>query len=113
MIISTFLDDKNQTRLALLQQAFLAETEAVMRMLDMNMPRSRKINGALETYLCSVWTDKNRKVAWQQGFSRILFITPVRLMAAISSAYDVWQDPEFALTVTGLDHAFLSLVVHI
>jgi hypothetical protein len=82
-------------------------------MLNMIMPRSRKINGALETYLCSVWTDKNSKVAWQQGFSQILLITPVRLMAAISSAYDVWQDPEFALTVTGLDHAFLSLVVHI
>ena len=118
MIISTFLDNKNPDRLALLQQAFLGESDAVLRMLDMNKPNSDKINGALETYLCSVWTDKKRRIAWQQGFNRLGDIHEVRQTyndvyhsrsfdgGKIKSFYDVWQDPEFALAVTELDHAF-------
>jgi hypothetical protein len=118
MIISTFLDDKNPDRLSLLQQAFLGESDAVLRMLDINKASSAKVNSALEIYLCSVWTDKKRRVAWQQGFARLGDVYEVRQAyndvynsrsfdgGKIKRFYDVWQDPEFALAVTELDHAF-------
>lgn len=117
-ILNLFLDKGDSQRDAIFSQAFGSEANAVKRMLEMQKAPKGTGNGALETYLCSVWIDKTRRNAWRDGFKKLGAREEVQdIYRTLYSArnfdggkverfYQAWQDPGFALPVSEIDHGF-------
>jgi hypothetical protein len=113
-ILLDFLQTGEAAMLAL-EQAFGAEAKAVRRMLEL---ANNTDNSPLETYLCSVWMDPARRLAWRNGFAALGARADVRETyrevyqsasfdgGKVATFYAVWARSEFGLGVTELDHAF-------
>ncbi|SPL62745.1 hypothetical protein [Ochrobactrum soli] len=58
-----------------IDEAFVDEAPAVRRMFSLP---DRDEHRSLETYLCGIWSDQARRIAWKKGFQRIGRIKSVR-----------------------------------
>ena len=117
-ILNLFLNSGDSERAETFKRAFGDESNAVMRMLNMPKTSSDNNKPPLETYLCSIWTNKNRREAWRSGFKKLGAIDEVQALyrslysaknfdgGKILSFYQAWQDPRFNLPVTEIDHGF-------
>ncbi len=66
--VQLILQSVDQATPALLDSSFGSEAASVRRMFVL---RDRDDNRTLETYLCGVWADRERRNAWKRGFASI------------------------------------------
>ncbi len=114
-IINQYLNKTGDTGRAIFNNIFGAEASAVLRMGELDNTNN---NSPLETYLCGVWMDKDRRNAWRTGFKAFGANETVRETykevyrsasfdgGKINTFYNAWTSEEFGLTVTEIDHGF-------
>ncbi|QND44653.1 hypothetical protein HB780_02385 (plasmid) [Rhizobium lusitanum] len=98
-----------------IDDSFGTEAAAVRRMFVL---RDRDPDRSLETYLCGVWMDAKRRVAWKIGFSKIGAIPAAREMfdklyrsasldgGKVASFYDAYASNH--LVPTEMDYGFFK-----
>lgn len=117
-ILHLYLQDDDVGREEIFNAAFGNEAKSVKRLLGLKKDTRGTVDGPIEVYLCSIWTNRNRRELWREGFKKLGQQADIqdiyrKLYAAqnfdggkVKRFYNAWRNSDYNLPVTELDHAF-------